>query len=85
MSTGLNMSPEEKEVALEMANRLSALMREYHPGINLFVLEIALGQQIANIDPLLGVLFEEMMSEYKSKAMRVLDFTSTSEKGKDEN
>lgn len=68
--------PEElKQEVIALADKMSLLLKDYSPNAVLFVLEAALVQNIDNLSPALGDLFQSMLQVYKQKANMLLTLT----------
>lgn len=68
--------PEElKQEVINLADKMSLLLKDYSPNAVLFVLEAALVQNIDNLSPALGDLFQSMLQVYKQKANMLLTLT----------
>jgi phage host-nuclease inhibitor protein Gam len=67
-----NVTLEFKAQAEELEDKIGTLCNEYPATLVLFVLEMALTEEITSLNSTIGDLFTAMMKEYKTKAAILL-------------
>ena len=67
-NANVDMPEELKLEVVDLADKMSEMLKPYSQSARLFVLEAALTQSIANMSPSLGRMFQDMLQMYKEKA-----------------
>lgn len=63
----VDMPEELKLEVVDLADKLSELLKPYSQSARLFVLEAAMTQSLANMSPALGGMFQDMLQVFKEK------------------
>jgi hypothetical protein len=73
-------TPEQEAAAKELVTKLATVCREYEPGLVLFVLEACLSEELARISPVIGMMFDGYMREFKKRSSLILNVMEALEK-----